>query len=524
MSPAEHGDGATTVESPRPTVSSRGSIERSGVRQGPLAGRYPAAAAMVVLALVPYLVLSAALGSIGPIIAGQLHMSAQAMSLSSGMANAGYAAGTVLALQLAQILPQRRMLVSYAVLLVIGSVLAAAARNPAMFIAGHILQGLCTSLLLIAAAPAVFLGYPPDKLRWTAIIFNMCVFGAVALGPTIGGIQAQADAWRPLFWVLAGIAVAALALAVLTFEDAPPADPDGCRDPLALGLATAGCAAGFFGASELLTHPFIAPITLAPLAGGVALIVLLLVLEYRGVCVLLQVRPLVSTVPVSGITAALCAAAASVAAVTISGTLLHGRFSPLHLGLLYLPEFGGAVITAVVFGLVFRTRLIHYLVLGGIVVLSAGILVVNTTLPPTQAVTLAGSALIGLGVGAAVTPALFLIGFSLRSASIQRVFAIVELLRAVAAFMVAPVLLHVAVTTGGSVTAGSKTALWVSFGIAAAGGLVGVTLYALGRMRPTGPTLERWFGGQEPAWDSPPLLDGVRGAQGPPTVPEQARA
>jgi MFS family permease len=480
------------------------------MRQGPLAGRYPAAATMVVLALVPYLVLSAALGAITPIIARDLHMSLQAMSLSSGMANAGYAAGTVLAVQFAQRLPQRRMLIVYAALLVIGSVLAAAATNPAMFIVGHILQGLCTSLLLIAAAPALFLGYPPEKLRYTAIIFNMCIFGAVALGPTIGGIQAQANAWRPLFWVLAAIAVTALALAVLTFEDAPPADPGAPWDLLALTLATAGCVAGFFGASELLTHPFVDPLTLAPLAVGLALIVTLMVLEYRGTCVLLNVRALVSTIPVSGITAALCTAAASVAAVALSSILLTGRFSPQHLGLLYLPEFGGAVVAAIVFGLLFRTRLIHYLVLGGIVALSAGILVISGTIPPTQTLTLVGSGLIGVGVGAAVTPALFLVGFSLVSASIQRVFAIVELLRAVAAFMIAPILLHLAVTTGGSVRAGSKTALWISFGIAVAGALVGIALYALGRVRPAQPAVERWFAGQEPAWYSPPLLARIR--------------
>jgi hypothetical protein len=226
--------------------------------------------------------------------------------------------------------------------------------------------------------------------------------------------------------------------------------------------------------------------------------------------VLLNVRALVSTIPVSGITAALCTAAASVAAVTISFALLQGRFSPQHLGLLYLPEFGGAVVAAVVFGVVFRTRLIHYLVIGGIVALSAGILVISGTIPPTQTLTLVGSGLIGVGVGAAVTPALFLVGFSLISASIQRVFAIVELLRAVAAFMIAPILLHLAVTTGGSVKVGSKTALWISFGIAVAGGLVAVTLYVLGRVRPARPSLDRWFGGQEPAWESPPLLAGVR--------------
>ena len=55
------------------------------MRQGPLAGRYPAVAAMVLLALIPYLALSAALEPLTPIIGEQLHASAQTMSLGAGL-------------------------------------------------------------------------------------------------------------------------------------------------------------------------------------------------------------------------------------------------------------------------------------------------------------------------------------------------------------------------------------------------------------------------------------------------------
>ena len=39
------------------------------MRQGPLAGRYPAVATMVMAALIPFLALSAAVGPVTPIIA-----------------------------------------------------------------------------------------------------------------------------------------------------------------------------------------------------------------------------------------------------------------------------------------------------------------------------------------------------------------------------------------------------------------------------------------------------------------------
>ncbi|HEY2654951.1 MAG TPA: MFS transporter [Solirubrobacteraceae bacterium] len=480
------------------------------MRQGPWTGRYPAAAAMVIFALVPYLALSAALEPITPIIAKDLHMSLQAMSLTSGMANAGYAVGTVLAVLLAQHLPQRRMLVLYAALLVLGSVLAAAAPDAGFFIAGHVLQGLCTSLLLIAAVPPLVVSFPLSKLRWTAMILNVCIFGAVALGPLVGGIQAQANGWRPLFWIIAGIAAAALVLSLLTFQDAPPADRSATRNPLPVALAAAGCVALFYGASELLTHPFVDVMTLVPLACGLALIVVLLVYQYRAKRPLLCIRPLGSTLPVSGIVVAMCAAASSISAVALAAVLLTDKFSPVRLGLLQFPEFIAALITAVVLGVVFRTRGLHYLVLGGMLSLIAGILVLLSRLPPTSLGMAIGSGLVGLGVGGSVAPALFIAGFSLRNNALQRVFAIIELLRGVAAFAVGPVLIHVATTVGGSPAAGTRSALWICFGIASAGTLFAVSLYALGGVRPPAPALETWQSGEAPAWYSPPLLARIR--------------
>jgi predicted MFS family arabinose efflux permease len=466
---------------------------------------------MVMFALIPYLALSAALQPLTPIIAKQLHTSLQTMSLSSGLANAAYAAGTVMAVQFAQHLPQRRMLIVYATLLVIGSVLAAAAQDPGMYIAGHVLQGLCTSLLLISAVPPLAIGYPASKLRITAVIMNMCIFGAVALGPAIGGLQAHFDAWRPLFWIISAIAASALVLSVLTFDDAPPADPDSPRDPLAIALAAVGCVAAFFGASELLTHSFLDPVTILPLLGGLATIVVLIVYQFRAKRPLLTIRTmLTSTMPVAGIVVALFAAAASVSATALTAAVLAERYGPLHVGLLYLPEVAGAVITAILLGVVITRRAMHYLPLGGMVFLAAGIAVFRIEVPSSEAATLIGSGLTGIGLGATVAPALFVAGFSLPSASLQRVFAIVELMRAVAAFMIAPIFAHLAVTVGGSLDAGTGIALWIGLGLALGGAAIGIAIYALGGARPQAPDLERFVAGEAPAWYSPPLLARLR--------------
>jgi len=503
-------------------VAARISLTSGTIRSGRLAGRYPAVATMVVFALVPYLVLSAALQPLQPIIAGDLHVSAQTLSLGTGMANAAYAVGTVLAVQFALLFPQRRMLVAYATLLVVGSVLVAAAQNAGTFIAGHVLQGLATSLMLIAAAPPLALGFGKERLRETAMIMNLCIFGAVALGPTIGGIQAHANGWRPLFWAVVAISVAALALTVLTFEDVPPLDRSAPRDPLAIGLATAGSVAAFYGASQLVTHRFLDAQAFVPLVVGIALLVVLIVYQARARRPLLTIRSmLTSTMPVAGIVVALFGAAASVSATALTAGVLAQRYGPLHVGLLFLPEFGGAVLTAVVLGLVLERRAVHYLPLAGMLLLAAGIAVFRIELPPSDGLALVASGLTGIGLGATVAPALFVAGFSLPSASLQRVFAIVELLRAVAAFMIAPVFAHFAATVGGDPIAGAGIALWIGLGLAIGGAAIGVLLYLLGGARPQTPRMDAFLDGNSPAWYSPPLLAAVRARSSPADVAEE---
>jgi MFS family permease len=469
---------------------------------------------MVIFALVPYLGLSAALQPLTPMIGRQLHMSMQTMSLGLGMGNAAYAVGTVLAVQFAQLLPQRRMMVLYAGLLVIGSILTAAASSPGMFIAGRVLQGFCTSLLLIAAVPPLALGFGLERLRETAVIMSLCIFGAVALGPTVGGIQAAANGWRPLFWVVAAISLASLVLSFLTFEDAPPMDRTAPWTPGVIALAAVGCVAAFYGSSELLTHSFSDPITVVPLVAGLALIVVVIAHQYRSPRPLLTIRSMLSsTIPVAAIGLALFAAAASVSATALTASLLADEYGPLHLGLLFLPELAGAVITAFALGAVMKTRAMHYLPLVGMAFLAAGIAVFRIELPPSQGLTLLGSGLTGIGLGASVAPALFVAGFSLPSNNLQRVFAIVELMRAVAAFMIAPLFAHFAATVGGNATAGTGIALWIGFGLAVAGALIAVLFYALGGARPQTPKLERFINMEGPAWYSPPLLAGVRGSR-----------
>lgn len=474
--------------------------------RGPLADSYWAAVALVLMALTPFLVLSSAVFPLGEVLTKGTGLSEGGLQMTNGMADAAYCFGTVAAVQMLQRLPGRRLLLLFASLFVVGSVLAAWAPLGGIFSAGRVLQGLTTSLMLIAAVPPLVTGWPEERMRPTAVTMNLAIFGAVALGPVVGGVFAGWESWRPLFWVVAALGAGALLFALLTFEDAPPQDEDAPIDVVSILLAAGGCAAAFFGVSELIDHRLLDLVVLLPLLAGVALLVALLVHQYSVSDPLMPVRKLAHTIPVAAIVVAMSAGAASVALIELAESALELKMvPPTHAAMLFWPEFGGAILTALLFGAIFFTRFTPVLALSGLLVLGGAGAVLTGVASGDEALVLLGSGGVGVGVGASVSPALFVTGFSLPSRQLPRIFALVELLRGVAAFLTAPLLLHLAETASAKPAVGSEAAIWVATGIALGGAAFAVAIFSRGRARLQRPDIGTWLEGEEPAIESPPL-------------------
>lgn len=495
------------------------------MRKGPLADSYPGAVALVVFSLVPYLGLSAAVLPVLPQIGKTLHLSATTLDLAVAMSTAAYAVGTVFAVQFAVHLPPRRMLIIYETLFVVASLLTATTSDGAVFVAAFIVQGLCTSLMLIAAVPPLVTAWPAKKMATTGGIMNLCIFGAVAVGPTIGATEAASMSWRLLFWGVAGVAVLALVFAFLTYEDDPPADKTAPWDFVALGAALIGAGAAFYGAGALQAFGRVDVQSLLTLCGGTALIVGLVVHQYKVREPLMPVRAFATTVPVVGITLALFASAAGFGLMELALAALKRSSTPSDTALLFLPEFIGAAAVAVLFGAVFRTKYVTVLAFSGMLCIIASAAVFLVWATSGSAMVAIGAALLGLGVGASVSPSLFMAGFSLRSSQLQRVFALIELLRGVTAFLVAPVLIYLVGVFSDVRATGLHLAIWVCLGLAAAGFLVAGGIYFSGKTGLEVPDIDSWQEQGEPAWSSPPLFALVRrpGSSGDPGAADEAR-
>jgi len=160
------------------------------------------------------------------------------------------------------------MLVAYATVLVIG-LLAAAARIRACTSQAHVLRAFARGLLLIAAVPPLGDWLPDEQAARHGDDHEQCIFGAVALGPTIGGLQAQAHGWRPLLDHRRdlGDGPDPVRSGRSTTRRPPILTPRAIWPAIRAGDSRLAWPRSS-GASELFSHPFLDAETIAPLLGG----------------------------------------------------------------------------------------------------------------------------------------------------------------------------------------------------------------------------------------------------------------
>ncbi|GGJ77579.1 hypothetical protein GCM10011583_06220 [Streptomyces camponoticapitis] len=478
----------------------------------PLAGSYPAAVALALLALSPFLVLTTALSLFEPILMERLGASAFQLQLTSGLSNAGYAFGAVLAAELFKRLQARRLYIFCEAGFVIGSILALSAQEIGLFMAGVILQGLFTGMLLVLSLPPLVLGHGVEKLATTAPVISIGLFGMVTAGPLIGGLVGSYGGWRLLYTSVAVLAAIGLTIGAMTFE---PNDPPAKGSRLSLSatpLALAATALPFFGVSWLSRGEFDDWEFIAPVAVGVAAGALLLATQYAQARPLMPVRPITNTLPVTGTLTAMVVGASFVTLLELTQIYLlqQAGYTPVHVGVLLIPQIAGVIVSAIIFHKVMATRWTPYMALSGIlsIVCAAGVLLALTPSNASVIVPIT-AALLGYGAGAGVVPGLFLAGFSISAMQIGATFALVELLRSEAAFLIGPALVHLA-TIQGSFTDGFRLAVSITLALIGASALALPGLFMLGGARPEAPDLEGWMSGSSTGYHSPRLANAIR--------------
>jgi MFS family permease len=473
----------------------------------PFEGSYWATFALVMIALCPNIVVTTAWTLITKPVGHSIALGPTGLEVTEGLSNAGYALGALIGGDLAQRFRQRTLHIGFQSLFVVGSILCLAATSWPTFAAGRVLQGVTTGFLLVVAIPPLVQRFPANRLPVTAAGINVAFFGAVCAGPLIGGVAAlNLHDFRYLMTGLAIVGAVGVALALLSLPSDDPPNPGLRPDWPAFSLAAVGTVLPFLGASLLVSpaRGYDAPWFWAPLAIGVVAIVVLFVVEYRRDDALTPVHELAAPLPIIGILVASLAGAVFVSAVQLLISYATGvqHVAPWRIGVWTWPQLATLLVAATAFYFLIRTRWLAPFVLVGFVVLTVGTwLLVYVGHAGTKGLTLGVTALLGLGAGATVSPALWLAGFSVSAKLVGRVFALVELIRSEADYILAPVVRKISTTSTAGLGAahGIRHAAAVTTLVSAASVVACVAVWLLGRMRFEKPDIRRYVEDGEPA-------------------------
>ncbi|QIG42810.1 MFS transporter [Nocardioides anomalus] len=470
---------------------------------------YPLAVALVVLGLCPYVVVTTAFAPLADLVARDLHASAQAVQLAGGLGNAAYAVGAVVAAQLGQRFVQRRLFLVYTPVIVVATLVAGLAGDGLVFTIGRTAEGFAAGAMLISSLPVLLTRFGSGRVPVSAAVVNVGMFGASALGPVVGGLVAGTEDWRAFFVVVAVLEALAWGAALAGFVRFDPPDPERPFDVQAVFWVVVATTLLFTGTSLLTGHAFVSWPVLLPLAGGLVALALLFVVEERQEQPLIPLRELASQLPVTGTMAAMVGGAVFVGALQLVQLEQADvvRRGPEAVAWLFWPTPIGAVVAAVLLGVLVRTAYLPLLVDAGLLALAAAPALL-LALGSGRPVVLVAAALLGFGAGATVSPGLFLTGFGLPATQLGRAFAMVQLLRSLATYAVAPVVLHLAQSRG-DLAAGVDDALVVLLVLAAVGLAAAVLLPFFSGARLRRPDLEGWLDGGQ-ALPSPTLAVHLR--------------
>jgi EmrB/QacA subfamily drug resistance transporter len=306
--------------------------------------------------------------------------------------------------RIADLLNRRRAFLAGVGLFTAASLASALAQAPWMLIVARAAQGAGAALLTPAALSIIMTAYA-GRQRQTALgIWGTVGSLGIAAGVLFGGALTSALGWRAVFFINVPIGVAVV-VGTVRFVAAGGSQPGALRRldvPGALTLV-GGLLALVFGIEATHSAGWTAPRTWLALAGSAVLLAAFAGLQRRAADPLVppatwQIRSLVSaTAVMAGVTGVV------VGAIFLTSLYLQDVIgaSPLVAGLEFLPLAGAITAGAMLASKVIGRLGARTLILGGLVVMAAGVLLLASNAGGTSylADVLPGFLLVGAGVG-----------------------------------------------------------------------------------------------------------------------------
>jgi EmrB/QacA subfamily drug resistance transporter len=395
--------------------------------------------------------------------------------------------------RLSDMLGRKRMLIIGMMGFAAASALGGAAIGFGMLLAGRAIQGAFGAMLAPAALSTLTVTFTNPAERGKAFGIYGAIAGAGgAVGLLLGGILTEYLSWRWCLYVNVVFSLVAVTAAVRLLRN-QPRDPGVRLDPPGTVLVVAGLIGVVYGLSEAETKGWGAPLTIALLVAGVALLIAFVLVERRVAHPLLPLRIVLDRFR-----------GGAYLAIGLSATGMFGIFlfltyylqlilaySPVKTGLAFLPMIAALIASSTTSSGLLMPRLgPRILVPTGMVIAAGGLVVLATQLSVSAsylASILPALLVVGVGLGLVFGCAMNTATYGAAPADAGVASATVNtcqqvggsigtaLLNTIAASALASYLLvhgHSPAATAGAAVHSYVVAFWVSAGIFAGAAVV----------------------------------------------------
>ena len=300
--------------------------------------------------------------------------------------------------RVADLLGRRRMFIVGSAAFTLGTLVAAAAAQEWMLVAGRIIQGAGAAALSPAAMSLLMQNFPGEQRPRAMSLWGAASAMGGATGVLAGGLLTGAFGWSSVFLVTVPVSLAAVALARRVLDDTARSArrPFDALGALTITTAVIALVHGALGASE---RGLAAPSVLITLGMSVVLMTAFILIEQRAIDPLVPLELFRSPSLSMGVWLAVLGGAARASTFVLIALYLQKglTMSPAHAGLAMVPtSVAGFVVNLMVLPRVLRALGPLRSMVAGLGILAFGQLWIAYA--PT-----------GLGYGGAVLPGLLLV-------------------------------------------------------------------------------------------------------------------
>ncbi len=164
----------------------------------------------------------------------------------------------------------RQIVISSMAIFTVGSFIAWLSPTFPLVLLGRTLEAIGTGVMWPVLQIIIFQIFPLQRRGMAMGTLGMAMSVAPALGPVLGGWQADSFGWRSVFLSLGALGAICLAAASLFLRNFNDADPSQHADLFSACLSIIGFGGLLFGFTNIEGHPIDSPICWVPMAIGLA--------------------------------------------------------------------------------------------------------------------------------------------------------------------------------------------------------------------------------------------------------------